>query len=120
MTLDVLSGVAESVDGNAAAARFLRFDWARVPRLLVRGEVDLANGAEFSEAVRLLIRDARSLAVLDLGEIAFFGSTALAALIAEDEIGRARGVELVVVASPMVRRVFEITALDDRFELRDS
>lgn len=92
---------------------------ARETRLMVAGEIDLNNVDEFDAALRTLL-DETPVAVLDLTEVTHFGSTALGALIGANNLAGERDVRMVVRPSHIVRRVLEVTMLDQTFELSDS
>ena len=62
-------------------ARYGREDTGAAPRLVVVGEVDLANVDEFSDHLACLVDDANSPAVLDVRGLTFFGSNALNAVL---------------------------------------
>ena len=102
-------------DGTAS---FRRVDRLEVPCLVVRGEIDLAVVDELGDAAAKLIGDAHARGVLDLTAVPFFGSTGVRALITAQELARSCGVDLVVEASDVVRRLLEITDLTDEFDLR--
>ena len=88
-------------------------------RLLVAGEIDLNNVDEFDAALRRLLAGAPK-AVLDLTEVTLFGSTAIGALIGANHLAGERDARMVIRPSRIVRRVLEVTMLDQTFELCDS
>jgi anti-anti-sigma factor len=103
---------------DAEQASFRRDDEPTAPRLVVTGEIDLAVAGEFASAVKQLLGDAHSPALLDLAGVTFFNSTGIGVLTDAAAEARLRGVELVVQPSPHVRRTLEITGLTDYFDLR--
>lgn len=92
---------------------------AGASRLSVAGEIDLANVAEFDAALHGMLAGGSS-AVLDLTEVTHFGSTAIGALIDAHAIAGERSVRMVIRPSAIVRRVLEVTRLDDTFVLADA
>lgn len=88
------------------------------PRLVVAGEIDLNNVDEFDAALRRLLGEAPS-AVLDLTEVTHFGSTAIGALISANHLAEQRDVRMVIRPSRIVRRVLEVTRLDETFDLSE-
>jgi anti-sigma B factor antagonist len=99
--------------GNSSIQRCDRPD---AVRLVVEGEVDLAEGARLQDELQRLIADARSPAIVDLSGVTFFNSTGIGALVTAQRSATARGVRLVVEVSPSVRRVLEICGLTETFE----
>jgi anti-sigma B factor antagonist len=81
--------------------------------VVVGGELDLHTAGELDETLARL--DGRRI-VVDLREVTFLDSTALAVLLAaaRRRAGKRLGVDLVLGPGD-VRRVFQITGLDQRF-----
>jgi anti-anti-sigma factor len=96
---------------------YIREDDDAVTRLVVVGDVDLANVDEFNEHLARLVDDAHSPAVLDLRRLTFFGSTALNSVLVAHRRAEAEGVQLVIRPSPMVLRVIHICGLDSMLHL---
>lgn len=91
-----------------------------VTHMALRGEFDLATVPAFEEALRKLEADRPATLVIDLGELTFMDSSGLRALVMADERARERQARLAIVPGPpSVRRVFEITKLDERLDLVD-
>jgi anti-sigma B factor antagonist len=85
------------------------------------GEFDLAGVEQFDSAVRKLEANAPQTLVIDLSTLDFMDSSGLRALVMADQRARQVGRRLAIVPGPpSVRRVFEITQLDDRLDLIDS
>jgi anti-anti-sigma factor len=97
----------------------IRDEEAGSPRLLVAGEIDINNVDEFDAALRALLSDAPH-AVLDLSEVTHFGSTAIGALVGAHHLAGELDVSMVIRPSRIVRRVLEVTSLDDTFSLTDA
>jgi len=95
-------------------ATLVRDDEADAARLVVAGEIDLNNVGEFDAALRELLGGA-SRAVLDLTEVTHFGSSAIGALIGAS--AEARDTQMLIHPSRIVRRVLEVTMLDEAFAL---
>ena len=90
----------------------MREDDDEATRLVVAGDVDLANVDEFNQHLARLVDDAHSPAVLDLRQLTFFGSTALNSVLVAHQRAVAENVQLVIRPSPMVLRVIHICGLD--------
>jgi anti-sigma B factor antagonist len=88
--------------------------------LVVRlaGELDLYNVGEVSVALAQAAEQAPERLVVDLGEVDFLDSTALAALV---EARRGLATQLLLAAPrPDVRRALEVSGLAGHFDVRDS
>jgi anti-sigma B factor antagonist len=89
-------------------------------RVVVEGELDLAAIVAFEEELRRAEADRPPLLVVDLSGLQFMDSSGLRALVMADDRARKQGRRLAIVPGPpTVRRVFEITKLDERLELVD-
>jgi anti-sigma B factor antagonist len=82
-------------------------------RIAVLGEVDLSNAATLTEAMASTYTNSVTKAItVDLAELAFLDSTAIAALLNARRAASAQGVPFTVVnARGMVRRVLEVTGV---------
>ena len=92
----------------------------RTGGLVVRlaGELDLYNVGEVSVALAQAANQAPERLVVDLGEVDFVDSTALAALV---EARRGLATQLLLAApGPDVRRALEVSGLAGHFDVRDS
>jgi anti-sigma B factor antagonist len=91
-----------------------------VPVVSAKGEIDVSSSARLREHLSALPGDVRR-AVVDLTEVTFLDSTGLGVLVAGwkrcDEVG---GSLDLVVASPRVGKVLEITGLDSIFTIFQS
>ena len=84
------------------------------------GEFDLAGVQRFERELAQLEPDAEVLLV-DLTGLEFMDSSGLRALVMADQRAKKAERRLAIVPGPTaVRRVFEITQLDDRLDLVDS
>jgi anti-sigma B factor antagonist len=82
-------------------------------RLIVAGELDGATAVFLSEQLRQLVADLAGDLTMDIGLITFIDSTGLSLLISLHKQVRASGRTLTVAdPTPMARRLFEITGLD--------
>lgn len=89
--------------------------------LAVHGEVDLHAAPELRDRLRRSIDDGAVDVVVDLSGASFVDSTALGILLGAMKRVRDEGGQMVVVASrPEVRRIFEITLLDQVFPLHET
>jgi anti-sigma B factor antagonist len=84
------------------------------------GELDISTGPELTEELERVQAEAPATVVIDLRRLEFLDSSGLRVLIAADDRAREAGTRLVIVKGPdVVSRVFEVTRLDERFELVD-
>lgn len=94
---------------------------AGVTYVTLGGEFDLAGIEQFDLAISKLEANEPQTLVIDLSELAFMDSSGLRALVMADHRARLAGRRLAIVPGPpSVRRVFEITQLDERLDLIDS
>lgn len=89
--------------------------------LAVNGELDMATAPEVRERLHALLADGKRKLVVDLDEVGFLDSTALGVLVGVLKRVRTHDGELrLVCTQPRVLKVFEITRLDQAFDIRDS
>jgi anti-sigma B factor antagonist len=87
--------------------------------LTVLGEIDLVTVPVLQSAIAEHVAAAPNL-VIDLSEVAFFGSLGLAAIIRARSLADDRGTRLVLVGGDRVRRTMELTQTDDLFSMWSS
>lgn len=86
------------------------------PVVTLKGEVDISNVADFQRALEAT--PAEDLIVIDMSEVAFLDSTALAALVRFRNASAARGSSVtLVIASQLVQRIFDITNFNRDFKI---
>ncbi len=86
--------------------------------VVVNGDVDLHSAPELRERLALLADGETEHVVVDLSGSTFLDSMALGVLLAAKKRRDADGKQLdIVVSTPDVRRIFEITMLDRIFDL---
>ena len=91
-----------------------------VQHLVLSGEFDLAAVPGFEDRIADAESGSPAVIVVDLTGLEFMDSSGLRALVsADDRARRASRRFAVVPGPPAVRRVFEITQLDQRLELVD-
>ena len=84
----------------------------------LHGEVDLHSSGRLGDELLGLVAARADDVALDLSEVSLIDSTALALLLRASRLLRAAGGQLRVVgASPHVRRLLELTALDRELSL---
>ena len=89
--------------------------------IALSGEFDLAGVQKFESALAALESDAPGVLLVDLTELEFMDSSGLRALVMADQRARKAERRLAIVPGPLVvRRVFEITQLDQRLDLVES
>ena len=91
-----------------------------VTRVTLAGEFDLSVAARVEEELTRAAASTPEVLVLDLSGLSFMDSSGLRVVVAADERARRTGQRFVVVNGPdAVRRVFEITKVDEVLELVD-
>jgi anti-sigma B factor antagonist len=76
------------------------------------GEVDVTNDGEVLDALVRALSDGAVVLVADGSEVAFCGSSGVAALLAVHREAAAAGTQLRVAASPVLRRVLRLIGAD--------
>ena len=86
-------------------------------RLLVRGEIDAHTAPRLGQALEAIDGDV----ILDLSETDFVDSSGLRVLVQQHQAFAARNASMVIAdPSSPVERVFELSSLDDFFDIRHS
>jgi anti-sigma B factor antagonist len=86
--------------------------------LLLLGEFDLAGIERFREALAKVEQGDPNVIVIDLDGLEFMDSSGLRALIVADDRARDAQRRLAIVPGPaQIRRVFEITQIEQRLDL---
>jgi len=89
--------------------------------LVVHGDVDLHGAPELRERLRAAVAAGASAVVVDLADTSLLDSTALGVLLGVSKELRDHEGELqLVVSRPEIRRIFEITLLDQIFALHET
>jgi anti-sigma B factor antagonist len=89
-----------------------------IPVLSVRGEIDVASSPPFQASLSGLLQAESGTVIVDLSEVSFIDSTGLGALIeAEKRCGVAGKNLRLVVTAPHIRRLLELTGLDEILSL---
>lgn len=85
------------------------------------GEMDLATHTQLLRAIEDVLDAGRVDIVVDLSHTTFLDSTALGTLISARRSALAHEGSFVILCSnPRLLRLFEVTSLDQVFEIRDS
>jgi anti-anti-sigma factor len=89
-----------------------------VVKIALRGELDLEHAYTFDEELKRVEALEVSTICLDLRELTFLDSCGLARLVAARRRSMKAGRRLVLVRGPAaVQRVFQLTAVDEAFEM---
>ena len=84
----------------------------------VRGEIHLSTAPRFSQCLQAAIDGGNTSLVLDLSGVEFIDSTGLSVLLnGLRRITQAHGRMALVCANPTVLRLFQITSLDETFDI---
>lgn len=90
-------------------------------RIALTGDLDLSTAKRAEEAITEAERSSPPLLLLDLRGLNFMDSTGLRVVVSADKRAKREGRRTVIVQGPQpVRRVFEITRLDERLEIVNS
>ena len=85
-----------------------------IPVLSVRGEIDVASAPRFQASVTDLLAWSSDTLIVDMSEVTFIDSIGLGVLIDAEKRSRAANKSLrLVVTQPPVRRLLELTGLDE-------
>lgn len=96
--------------------KFLLVTIDETPLLKLNGELDISNVADLQQAFEAV--PASEQIVIDMAEVEFLDSTALAALVRYRNGAVARGSAIVlVIANPLVQRIFDITNFNREFTI---
>jgi anti-sigma B factor antagonist len=88
--------------------------------LALTGEFDLAGVQKFEGMLKSLESQAPDVLAVDLNGLQFMDSSGLRALVMADQRAKKAGRRFAIVPGPeVVRRVFEITQLEERLDLVD-
>jgi anti-sigma B factor antagonist len=87
-------------------------------KIVLRGELDLEHAYSFDEELKRVEALEPDCICLDLRELTFLDSCGLARLVAARRRAMKAGRRLVLVRGPAaVQRVFQLTAVDEAFEI---
>ena len=87
-------------------------------RVGLRGELDMEHAYTFDEELRRVEALEPPCICIDLRELSFLDSTGLSRIVAARRRARKAGRRLVLVrGTAAVQRVFQLTALDEAFEI---
>jgi len=122
MSEDVLPSLRGplSAETREAVARHhdLEIHVDRVGGILVMtpvGEIDMATGGLFLEALIAVISTGESRLIVDLGQVPFMDSTGLTIFLSADRALRSIEGQLRLVAAPEIVEVFELAWMDKMF-----
>jgi anti-sigma B factor antagonist len=91
-----------------------------VVRIALSGEFDISCARKVEEELRRVEDDRPRTLVLDLRGLSFMDSTGLRVILSADSRANKDGRRLAIVQGPdAVRRVFQITRLDERLDIVD-
>ena len=84
----------------------------------VRGEIHLSTAPRLSQRLQSAIDDGNRAIVLDLGAVEFIDSTGLSVLLSGlRRMHQVHGRMALVCSNPTVLRLFQITSLDETFDI---
>jgi anti-sigma B factor antagonist len=84
------------------------------------GELDIATVGRLEEALELWVDKRPDALVLDLSEVTFLGSEGLRTIARAATASEQTGVELRLILNDKIRRVVELTGLQDRLPIVDA
>ncbi|MFP5364005.1 MAG: STAS domain-containing protein [Thermoleophilia bacterium] len=86
----------------------------------VRGEIHVSTAPEFAQRLSTAIDGGKTAIVLDMSGVEFIDSTGLSVLLNGLRlVTQTQGRMAIVCANPTVLRLFQITRLDDTFDIFD-
>ena len=86
----------------------------------VRGEIHVSTAPEFTQRLSAAIESGKTAMVLDMSGVEFIDSTGLSVLLNGLRlVTQMHGRMAIVCANPTVLRLFEITSLDETFDIFD-
>ncbi|HVF77965.1 MAG TPA: STAS domain-containing protein [Solirubrobacteraceae bacterium] len=86
----------------------------------VRGEIHVSTAPEFAQRLTAAIDSGKTAVVLDMADVEFIDSTGLSVLLNGLRlVTQMHGRMAIVCANPTVLRLFQITSLDDTFDIYD-
>lgn len=84
----------------------------------VRGEIHVSTAPEFTQRLTAAIESGKTAVVLDMSEVEFIDSTGLSVLLNGLRlVTQMHGRMAIVCTNPTVLRLFQITSLDDTFDI---
>ncbi|MBD0330818.1 MAG: STAS domain-containing protein [Thermoleophilia bacterium] len=87
-------------------------------RVELQGELDLGTAEQLEDELGRVEAEGPELLVLDLRSLSFLDSTGLRVVASADARARDQGRRMVIVQGPpAVRRVFELTRLDEHLDV---
>ena len=91
---------------------------ARTQVISVSGEIHVSTVPEFARRLNAAIEQGKTRVILDLSRVVFIDSTGLSVLLnGLRRVRRVHGRMVLVCENPTVLRLFQITRLDDTFEI---
>lgn len=89
--------------------------------VMLSGDLDLSTAKRAEQAIEEAERSGSPTVVIDLRGLSFMDSTGLRVIVSADKRAKRSGKRAVIVQGPApVRRVFEITRLDERLDIVDT
>ena len=89
--------------------------------VVLSGDLDLSTSKRAEEAIEEAERGGKPTVVVDLRGLSFMDSTGLRVIVSADKRARRFNHRVVIIQGPAaVRRVFEITRLDERLDIVDT
>jgi anti-sigma B factor antagonist len=86
--------------------------------VLLRGDLDLSTAKQAEQGIEDAERSGLKTVVIDLRGLTFMDSTGLRVIVSADKRARRANRRAVIIQGPAaVRRVFEITRLDERLDI---
>jgi len=105
---------------HAFGTRYERVDTGETATVYVHGEVDLAEGPRFAEAVRRTLDRPRTEVGVDLADVTFMDSSGLQQLLNARRTVTGRNTDFVLVAPSIpVLRILDLCCLTDLFDIRE-
>ncbi|MFL6129113.1 MAG: STAS domain-containing protein [Mycobacteriales bacterium] len=106
-------------DPNAAEFGIEQFSGPGYRGCRLTGEVDFTSAGPVQATLTGMVLPGGGTVLVDLGRVTFIDSSGLGVLVQAHRISQERDTRLLVVASPPVRKLLRLTALDTVLETYD-
>jgi anti-sigma B factor antagonist len=110
------------MSGEATESLVRQVDWVEKSAIVViAGEINLSQTTRFQDELTSVLTEKPDRVILDLAGVSYMDSSGIASLVKMLSRVRATGATMHLVgASARIRSLFEITRLDNVFDIHDS
>ena len=110
------------MSGEVTDSLIRQVDWVdKAAIVVIVGEINLSQTSRFQEELSDVLTEKPTQVILDLAGVSYMDSSGIASLVKMLSRARAAGATMHLVgASARIRSLFEITRLDNVFDIRDT